>query len=168
MSVLAKDEIKRRIKNKDIKITPYQPRNIGAGSIDLTLANEFRVFDAKQNKIEVSEKIDYKKLTKVVKGPVELAPGEFMLGITKEIIKLPENVCGLLSGRSRFARLGLIVHATASFIQPGINNKQVLEIYNLSKKTLILKKGLKICQLTLVETIGKAKYQGKYKNQNNL
>ena len=92
-------------------------------------------------------------------------PGEFVLGITKEQVKLPEDVCGWLSGRSRFARLGLVVHVTAAFIQPGINNKQVLEIKNLGNSDLILKPGLKICQLILERTEGKAKYKGKFKKQ---
>jgi dCTP deaminase len=168
MSVLTRDEIIKQINKGFIKIDPLVMKNIGPGSIDLTLGDEFRLFDEKKGKIEVMEDTDYALMTKPKTGPIALKPGQFLLGVTKETIKLPGNVCGFLSGRSRFARLGIIVHATASFIQPGINNKQVLEIYNLSKRTLVLNPGLKICQLTLIETTGTAKYNGKYEKQKTV
>jgi hypothetical protein len=66
-----------------------------------------------------------------------LLPGQACLGITVETIQLAPGLCGLLEGRSRFARLGLFVHITAGFMQPGINNRQVLEIYNASNVTPI-------------------------------
>ena len=94
-----------------------------------------------------------------------LKPGDFALGITKETIKLPDNMCGWLGGRSRFARLGLIVHITASFVQPGINNKQVLEIKNVSNNILVLKPGERLCQLIIERTEGRAHYKGKFKKQ---
>lgn len=88
-------------------------------------------------------------------GSFLLLPGQAVLGITEENIQMSPNICGLLGtvsrwrspaasdgrltgdgglleGRSRFARLGLFVHITAGFIQPGVNNRQVLEIYNSS------------------------------------
>ncbi|RME54529.1 dCTP deaminase [Candidatus Woesearchaeota archaeon] len=168
MSVLTKNEILKRLKKGEIKIEPLNEKNIGPGSIDLTLDNEFRMFNNKNKKIILDEKTDYKDYTEIKKGPVVLNPGEFILGITKEKIKLPPNLCGMLSGRSRFARMGIIVHATASFIQPGINNKQVLEIYNLSKKKIVLNPGLKICQLSILKCEGKALYKGRFAKQTNV
>lgn len=61
-----------------------------------------------------------------------LNPGQCALAITHERVRLAPTLCGLLEGRSRFARLGIFVHITASFMQPGINNQQVLEIFNAS------------------------------------
>ncbi|RKX55657.1 MAG: dCTP deaminase, partial [Thermodesulfobacteriota bacterium] len=131
------------------------------GSIDLTLSNEFRIFK-KKSKISVTEFSTYKDYTEPVKkNEIKLKPGEFINGITVENIKLPPNICGILTGRSKFARMGVLVHATASFIQPGINNRQVLEIKNISKNTLILKPGIRICQLVLMETKVKAEYSGR-------
>ena len=74
-------------------------------------------------------------------------------------------MCGWLGGRTRFARLGLIVHITAAFVQPGINNKQVLEIKNTSSNTLVLKPGGKFCQLIIERTEGKARYKGRFRKQ---
>jgi len=163
--ILTKNEILKEIKKGNIKIKPLNLKNVGPASIDLTLDNKFRVFEDSK-KIVLNEKTDYKRLTKGKKlKELILKPGDFALGITKEQINLPDNLCGWLSGRSRFARLGLLVHITASFVQPGINNKQVLEIKNASNNILIIKPGEKFCQLIIEKTEGKAIYKGKFKKQ---
>ena len=162
--ILTKNKILEEIKKKRIKITPLNKKNIGPASIDLTLDDKFRGLTF--NKITLNEGIDYKKHTKLVKvSEIVLKPGAFVLGITKETIKLPDDIVGILTGRSRFARLGLGIHVTASLVQPGVNNKQVLEIKNLGDSELILKPGLKICQIVLERTEGKAKYRGKFQRQ---
>jgi dCTP deaminase len=71
-------------------------------------------------------------------------------------------------GRSRFARLGLFVHITAGFMQPGINNRQVLEIYNASSYPLELVPGTRICQFIFMKMSGTATYQGRFSNQEKL
>ncbi len=166
--ILTRKSILNEIKSKNVVINPFSKKNIGPASIDLTLSNEFRIFEG-HKKVTLNENSDYKKYTKkVVKNEISIEPNEYILGITEEKIKLPDNICGELTGRSRFARFGLGIHVTASFISPGINNKQVLEIKNESRYTIILKKGLRICQLVLERTEGRAKYNGKFKNQINL
>lgn len=169
MSILTKKEILKEIKKGNIKLKPFSKDQIGPASIDLTLHNEFRIFK-KGKTAQISEKVDYQKFTKLIKVKKyqTLKPGEFILGLTKEKITLPENICGWLTGRSRFARLGLAIHITASFMQPGINNKQVLEIKNVSKIPFKLHIGTKVCQIILMKTIGKGKYKGRFENQDNL
>ncbi|MBU2590263.1 MAG: dCTP deaminase [Nanoarchaeota archaeon] len=168
MAVLTRNEILKLIKKGSVKVTPFNDKQVGPASIDLALSNEFRIFK-KGSKIVLDEKTNANDYTKVVKqDSIVIKPGEFIHGITIEKIKLPENVCGFLYGRSRFARMGILIHATASFIQPGINNKQVLEIKNISPRKIVLNKGLKICQLILMEMKGKAKYSGRYKNQEKV
>lgn len=165
MVVLAKDQILKEIKKGNIKITPFNEKNIGPASIDLTLDGKFRLFKNKK-KIQLDDKIDYKKHSELIKADkLVLKPGDFVLGITKEKIKLSENLCAWLGGRSRYARFGLLVHITAAFIQPGIDNKQVLEIKNISPNDLVIKAGTKICQFIIERTEGKAKYEGKFKKQ---
>jgi dCTP deaminase len=162
--ILTKPSILNEIKKGRIKITPYQKANIGPASIDLTLDNQFRFPSAK--KINLAENTDYKKHTTLVKAnKITLKPGDFILAITKETISLPEDIVGILTGRTRFARLGLAVHVTASLVQPGVNNKQVLEIKNVGNSDLTLKSGLKICQIVLERAEGKAKYRGKFQKQ---
>lgn len=163
--ILTRDKILNEIKEKRISITPFSSKNIGPASIDLTLSNEFRIF-LEDKKVNIDEKADYKKSSKLVKtNSLVLKPGDFVLGITKEKISLPNDICGKLTGRSRFARLGLAVHITATFMQPGINNRQVLEIKNAGNHDLVLKAGVKVCQLIIERTEGKAKYKGRFKSQ---
>lgn len=162
--ILTKKEILSEIKRKRIKIDPFDKTAIGPASIDLTLDNKLRVFNT--NKV-IAEDIDYKKITEVknIKSSYIIRPGELVLGITKEKITLPENICGWLNSRSSYARIGLMSHITAPFIAPGIANKQVLEIYNAGKNKIKLIPGTKICHLVLQRCQGKAKYSGKWKNQ---
>jgi len=168
MSILTKNEILKEIEDGNIVIIPFNKDNVGPASIDLRLGNEFRVFK-KGKPIVVEESTDHKAYTRFVKAEqITLKSGEFVHGITEERIKLPDNICGFLYGRSRFARLGIQVHATASFIQPGIDNKQVLEIKNISPRSLVLRHGLKICQLILMDMKGRARYEGRFKIQENL
>ena len=97
--------------------------------------------------------------------PYLLLPGQACLGITEEKITLAPTLCGLLEGRSRFARLGLFVHITAGFMNPGISNRQVLEIYNASNHALALYPGTKVCQFIFLRMDGAASYKGKFNEQ---
>jgi dCTP deaminase len=164
---LTKKEIIRKIKKEEIKIEPFDEKAVGPISLDLTLGNEFGII--KKKKIELSEGVDYKEFVKVVKAKkIVLKPGDFILGITKEKISLPNNIAGILNGRSRFARLGLLVHATAPLVHPGVSNRQIFEIKNIGKSTLVLRPGLKIGQITFVKVLGKAKYEGIFKKQEKI
>lgn len=164
--ILSRPEILKLIKKGKIKIKPFNPKNIGAGSIDLTLDNIFRVFKKNMKPFPVREDVikKYKSKTKLIKVDpkkgYKLNHDEMILGITKENIELPDNICGWLQGRTRFARIGLLVHVSASFVHPGVNNKQVLEIINMAPFPVIIYPGVKICQLILEQTKGKAKFTG--------
>ncbi|MFH1971942.1 MAG: dCTP deaminase [archaeon] len=156
--ILSKNEIL-----KEVSIKPFSKGNLGDASYDLTLDDVFWFFKPKD--IKLKEESDFNKYTiKKRMKEITLLPGEFVLGRTKERIKLPEDVCGFLSGRSRFARFGLSVHSTAMLINPGSNNRQVFEIKNNSNNPLTLKPGLKIGQLIFVRG-GKGKYRGRFSKQ---
>jgi len=165
--ILTKNEILKEIKNKRIKIEPFDEKAIGPASVDFTLDNPIRVFPRYGQLVEISENTDYKKITKKIqiKDFYVLKPGELILGITKEKITLPENICAWINSRSRFARLGLTIHITAPFIQPGVSNKQVLEIYNAGPNDLKLIPGERLCQIIFQRCEGEAKYSGIFKNQ---
>ncbi|KAL6057023.1 Deoxycytidine triphosphate deaminase [Balamuthia mandrillaris] len=166
MSVLAREQILAAVKNGEIQITPFDESAVGCASIDLTLSNEFRFYKPGLTVIPVKEDTDYKDITeKVVLKEGDsylLLPGCACLGITRETVKLGPNLCGLLEGRSRFARLGLFVHITAGFMNPGIENRQVLEIYNASNHPLALIPGEKVCQFVFMRMEGEASYSGKF------
>jgi len=166
--ILTKSVILDEIKKGRIKISPFDRSAVGAASVDLTLGDNIRVFKKTDN-IRINETVNYKNFTSKIsikKGYV-LEPGELVLGITREKITLPDDICGWLQSRSRFARLGLIIHMTAPFMQPGINNHQVLEIFNAGPHDLVLKPGTRVCQFIFERCEGHAKYRGKFSAQSS-
>ncbi len=167
MAVLTHDEILAAIEKGDIEVDPYRPELVGPGSIDLHLDNQFRVFKKLHHIYNVTDEADFTQITELVEveDAFVLLPGETVLGITRERIKLAPFLCGRLEGRSRFARLGLMVHVTAGFMQPGINNRQVLEISNVSSVALALHPGTRLCQFIFERTEGQATYQGRFASQ---
>ncbi len=169
MAILTHDEIIARVRAGEIGIEPFDEKFVGPASVDLHLANQFRVFKRVRDIFHVDESAAYESVTEVVEVGDDdyfvLMPGETVHGLTRERIRLPENLCGWLQGRSRFARLGLMIHITASFMQPGIDNKQALEINNAGPVPLALRPGTAICQFIFEQTVGRARYQGRYRDQ---
>jgi dCTP deaminase len=170
MTVLTHDAILKEIKKGNIKISPFDESQVGPGSIDLHLGDEFRMFKNVRKIVHVNDKIEPTDYTKVVKVKdyLLLKPGEAVMGITKEKITLAPDLCGWFEGRSRFARIGLLVHISASFIQPGISNRQVLEMSNMSHMTLAIYPGTALCQMVIERAEGKATYKGRYSDQKKV
>jgi len=167
MSLLTKSNILDEILQKRIVIEPQLKQDqINGASIDLTLGDEFRIFRKRAGAIDILENTDYKRYTTQVKSKtILIRPQETIIAITKEKISLPNNIVGWLEGRSRFARLGLLIHISAGLIHPGVKNRQVLEITNLSPNILNLHAGERICQLALEYTKGPTQYSGKFRTQ---
>ncbi len=168
--ILTHDRILAEIAAGRLAIEPYDESMVGPASVDLHLGDEVRVLDREHREIDVRDDTDYRCFSQVTRldQPLALASGETVLGITRERLRLPPDICGWLEGRSRFARLGLTVHVTAGFVSPGVDNRQVLEISNLSGRTLRVHPGTRICQIVLQRTEGSAVYRGRFADQNNL
>lgn len=164
MSVLTREVILREIAAGTITVDPFAPDQVGPASIDLHLDGTFWLFENRHTVHEVSEESDFELLTHKVEGSeaVLLQSGETVLGLTVERITLAPSLCGWLEGRSRFARLGLAVHVTAGFMQPGIDNRQVLEMTNLGPTPLLLRPGVRVCQLVIERCEGEAIYRGRF------
>jgi dCTP deaminase len=167
MCVLTRDVILQEIRGGNIVIDPFDESMVGPGSLDLHLSDEIREFPPKSELYHVTDEPDVEAVTvrRLVEDFFVLQPGETIHGITRERIKLPGNICGRLEGRSRFARLGLMIHVTAGFIQPGVNNRQVLELSNTSREPLAIHPGVRICQFIFERTEGHAIYEGMFKEQ---
>ncbi|KXS20696.1 dCTP deaminase [Gonapodya prolifera JEL478] len=173
MGVLSGAEIKRYLNEKNLVIDPLpDPACFGAASVDLTLGNSFRSFIHHNGAVAISNSADakdYQKFTETIQlndgEPYFLGPNQMCLGITRERVQLPDTLCALVEGRSRFARLGLSVHITASLINPGVNNQTVLEIFNASSLTLALYPGTKICQMIFLTMDGHGQYSGSFQSQ---
>lgn len=169
MAIIIGDEIKKAIQEKLISIEPLDESQIGPGSIDLSLGNDFRIFKRQSEVFHIKDNSRFEEVSEAVHindgDSITINPGEMILGITKEKITLSNSISGRLEGRSRFARFGLAVHVTAGFMQPGIDNQQVLEIVNLGHAPMALYPGTKICQFIFEECRGEARYQGRFVNQ---
>lgn len=167
MSVIAQSELKKLLREGVIKIEPFSEDQIGPGSVDLHLGNRFLSYKKVRDIYHITDQADYREITDEIEVDdyYLMLPGESAMGMTREKITLPDNICGRLEGRSRFARLGLLVHITASFMHPGIANRQFLELYNASPIPLAIHPGTRICQFVFEYTVGRGHYRGKFVSQ---
>jgi dCTP deaminase len=170
MSVLTRNVIFDELDQGRVRIDPFDPSQVGVASIDLTLGGEIRQILNDPKAIRVDDEADYRDHTRVLalNAPYRLDPGVTIHGITAEHITLPDDLCGFLEGRSRFARLGLMIHVTSAFVQPGVSNRQVLEMSNVSSRALEIVAGVRICQLVLMRTEGRAVYAGRFQEQKEI
>jgi len=170
MSVLTREVILREIEAGRVVLSPFDRDQVGVASIDLTLGDEIRVIEPHAAPIRVHDDTDYRAHTRVVslERPFLLMPGATIHGITRERVELPDDLCGFLEGRSRFARLGLMIHVTSALVQPGVCNRQVLEMGNVSGHPLEIHAGVRLCQLVLMRTEGRAVYRGRFADQQEI
>ncbi len=147
MCVLTRERILQELEAGRLRIEPFDLDQVGPGSIDLHLGDELRVPDgAIDGPLDVLEETEPHTATqpRTLDEPYVLAPGETVQGITRERLTLPPDLCAWIEGRSRFARLGLMVHVTAGFVHPGVANSQVLEMTNVASVPLTLHAGTRI------------------------
>lgn len=156
--ILSDRDIKKALKEKQIVITPAPNLSIQLGtcSIDLRLGDTFRVFDhSRFPYIDPSKKDFSNEITKVVKVKKGenfiMQPGDFVLAVCLETVKIPPTLMGRLEGRSSLGRLGLVVHSTASTFDAGWDGKPVLELGNLGRMAIQLTPGMRICAMTFEE-----------------
>jgi dCTP deaminase len=156
--VLSDRDIKKALKEKRIVITPTPDfdTQLGSCSIDLRLGNTFRVFEhSKHAHIDPAKKDFSNEITRVIEvedgADFIMQPGEFVLAVTLENVKIPADLMGRLEGRSSLGRLGLVVHSTASIFDPGWDGKPVLELGNLGRMAIKLTVGMRICAMTFEE-----------------
>lgn len=168
MSVLTRDAILAEIESGRLVIEPFELDQVGAASIDLHLGDEVRALRAScDGPIQVTDDADPEVGTELIRldRPYILDPGTTILGITRERLCLPPDLCAWIEGRSRIARLGLTVHVSSGFVQPGVRNRQVLELSNVSRAQLAIHPGIRVCQIVLQRTEGRAVYTGRYADQ---
>ena len=153
-SVLSDGTIRRLVDDGRIRIDPWDPGMVQPASVDLRLGNSFRVFH--NHRVSAIDLRDGPEpgLTEEVKTTPEegfvIHPGEFCLGRTAEWVELPDDVVARIEGKSSLGRLGLIVHATAGFIDPGWKGTLTLELNNLTRVPIKLYPGLPIAQLSFM------------------
>lgn len=147
--------------NGALDIEPFDPEMIQPSSIDVRLDRSFLVMftDAHQH---IDPSVRQPDLMTRVEAtdddPFVLHPGEFALASTYEKVTLPNDLAGRLEGKSSLGRLGLAVHATAGFIDPGFSGHVTLELSNLAPLPIKLWPGMKIGQLCLMQMSAPVKY----------
>ena len=152
-SVLSDGTIRRLVEEGRIKIEPWDPSMVQPASVDLKLGTSFRVFhnhrlpaiDLAEPPSGVTEHVQIDDSASFV-----IHPGEFVLGTTVEWVELPDDVVARIEGKSSLGRLGLIVHATAGFVDPGFSGTLTLEITNLTRVPIVLRPGLPSAQLSFL------------------
>lgn len=150
MMILADHQIQQKIKNNEIKITPPPtPEQYQPSSLDLRLGNEYWQMITQEQVIDPYQ--NEPKYNIINANSIVLPPNAFILGVTRETISLPNDLCARLEGRSSIGRLGISIHVTAGYIDPGFQGKIVLEIKNVSPNTIMLHEGMRICQLVFEE-----------------
>jgi len=152
-SVLSDGTISRLVGEGRIRIDPWDEGLVQPASVDLRLGDSFRVFhnfrtsaiDLRDPPTNLTEQVT------VQDGePFIIHPGEFCLGRTLEYVELPDDIVARIEGKSSLGRLGLIVHATAGFCDPGWRGTLTLELNNLTRVPIKLYPGLPIAQLSFM------------------
>jgi dCTP deaminase len=156
MSILVDREIREEIASGKLIIEPYEDRLIQPNSYDVRLADRFSwhekgdaVIDPYASETILAGVIE-KRLDSVV-----LQPYEFILGATLEAVCLPDDIVGQLTGKSSLARLGVMVHVTAGFIDAGFSHPPAqitLEILNVGNRPVRLHAGMSIGQMVFTRT----------------
>ncbi len=149
--VLSDHTIKLEMAAGRIVVDPVDPDDIQPSSVDLHLGDDFQVFrNSRYPYIDPAR--EQPGLTEAVRAsreePFVLHPGEFALGTTVERIGLPADVVGRLEGKSSLGRLGLLIHSTAGYVDPGWEGRLTLELSNVANLPILLSPGMKIGQIS--------------------
>ena len=172
--ILSDIDIRKEIESGRIVIDPFDPASIHPSSVDLHVDNRFRVF-ANSRYPYIDVKKEMPGLTEVVEvaepDPFILHPGEFVLGSTLERVAIPDDMVARLEGKSSLGRLGLLIHSTAGYVDPGWDGYLTLELSNVANLPITIYPGMKIGQISFFRlttpaerpygsTETRSKYQG--------
>lgn len=153
--ILSDRDIKNAIASGRVKIESdqtFEQFHIHASSMDLRLGSTFKLYEHSKSAVldpKRPETFQGNMRTITVNEPEAflVQPGEFVLGVTMESITVPDDLVVRVEGRSSLGRLGIIVHSTAGFVDPGFSGTITLEISNLNRMPVALYPGMRICQL---------------------
>lgn len=172
--ILSDHDLRTALKSGAVFIEPLDMKaQLQPASIDLRLGHDFLLWQrAATHVIDVYDDVTVQQDTErlVLKDdgsePLIIAPGRLVLGCTLETVSIGPDLVGRVEGRSSLGRLGIIVHATAGYIDPGFKGKITLEIVNLNHLTIKLWPGMRISQLSVMQLTSTAEkpYAGKYQH----
>jgi dCTP deaminase len=150
-------------------IQPFNHAQVEPASYDVRLGHGFRIFQR-----DATPYIDMRKPVDITKpvdtneqgGVFVMHPGEFALGATLETVSIPNGLVARIEGKSSVGRLGLMIHITAGYIDPGFNGPITLELYCVQPLPVMLYAGELIAQLSFHQMSSPAEkpYSGRYQN----
>ena len=149
--VLSDRDIRAAIASGRIGIEPFDPACVQPASVDIRLDRYFRVFSSTRHPfIDLARPLDdITELVEVRSGDrFILHPGQFVLGSTRERIRLSDDIVSRVEGKSSLGRLGLLIHSTAGFIDPAWDGHITLELSNVNTIPVTLYPGMRIGQLS--------------------
>lgn len=173
--ILSDRDIRTAIEQQRIGIEPFDASDLQPSSVDLRVDRFFRTFhNARHPYIDVKRPME--GLTELVEvGDEEafiLHPGEFVLGSTCECVRLPDDLVARLEGKSSLGRLGLLIHSTAGYVDPGFEGHLTLELSNVANLPITIYPGMKIGQISFFtlsspaeNPYGSARLHSKYQGQ---
>lgn len=157
MCVLSNQDIVRRVKEGSLVIEPFDLESVGPESVDLHLLGEYTFFEgtwileavdlSTQVRRFLGGKIGQCKKHVSSRPDLVLRPGYVVVARLKERIEMPDDLCAIIDGKSKWAQLGLQV-ASAGLVHAGWEGWPVLELVNLGNIPLKLSPGLPICQIS--------------------
>lgn len=167
----ADTEINRRVEDGSIGIQPYWAEQLNPASYDLTLHPFLRLtreisrvrglgyWDSAPKPLDLDDLANEAPYTKehVLEEDLPyyvIEPGEFLLACSEEYIKLDSSVVARVEGKSSLARVGLVVHVTGGFIDPGFEGQVTLEIANLFPRPIKIYSGMRIAQIAFQKVDG--------------
>lgn len=137
IGVLSDTELNNRLR-RDLIVHPllHKESQVSGCKIDLHLSGIFyeisRTLVGSYDPLNFQAGKDFRREVILPLGEsLVLHPGDLILAPTLENVSIPNDLLGILQGRSSLGRLGVIVHATASFIDPGFKGTITLELSNL-------------------------------------
>ncbi len=149
--VLSDRDIKAELEKGRILIEPLDLADIQPASVDVRLGSNFRIFINSRHTF-IDPRHAQPDLTETINVPegeaFVLHPGQFALGTTLERVALPDDVLGKLEGKSTLGRLGLMIHSTAGYVDPGWDGELTLELSNVATLPIMLWPGMRIGQLS--------------------
>jgi dCTP deaminase len=159
--ILSDRSIREEIALGRIEIEPFDEACVQPSSIDLHVDRTFRTFhNARYPFIDVKKEMP--GLTEVVEvdgeNPFILHPGEFVLGSTVERVRLPDDLVARLEGKSSLGRLGLLIHSTAGYVDPGWDGYLTLELSNVANLPITIYAGMKIGQISFFRLTSAAEH----------
>src|SRR6476659_157926 len=151
MAVLSDRDIRAAMQAGRVRIDPYDASCLQPSSVDLHLDAEFRVFrNNRYPYIDVrAEQPDLTELVTIAEDePFILHPTEFVLGQTLEWVEIPDDLVSRIEGKSSLGRLGLLIHSTAGYVDPGFKGNLTLELSNVANLPIALYFGMRIGQIS--------------------